>query len=149
MKITFFWSFSLNLTLNHCVCSSWTVEGIKHSRTKVSWIIRHIIYIIVSFKVSTDTKAQTYVLTAEISTKIFFNFLRKICSHKKLFWCNVFGNKMYTNIYKLLESRQSQYKYLHPLKAQLEYGRYVLFCFEGIRKFFGWPQSKTWLSTIF
>ncbi len=58
-------------------------------------------YIMVSFKVSADTTAQTYVLTAEISTKIFFNFLRKICSHKKLFSCNVFGNKMYKNIYKL------------------------------------------------
>ena len=58
-------------------------------------------YIMVSFKVSADTTAQTYVLTAEISTKNFFNFLRKICTDTKLFWCNVFGNKMYKNIYKL------------------------------------------------
>ncbi len=103
IKITFFWSFFLNLTLNHYACSSWTVEGIKHSITKVPWIIRHIVYIIVSFKVSADT-AQTYVLTAEISTKNFFNFLRKFCTHKKLFWCNLFGNKMYKNIYKLFRN---------------------------------------------
>ena len=41
--------------------------------------------------------------------------------------------KIYINY---LESIQSQYKYLHPLKAQLEYCGYVLFSFKGIRKFF-------------
>ncbi len=50
-------------------------------------------YIIVSFKVFADTTAQIYVLTAEISIKNFFNFLRKICTHKKLFWYNAFGKE--------------------------------------------------------
>ena len=40
-----------------------------------------------------------------------------------------------------LESIQFQYKHLHPLKAQLEYGEYVLFCFKGIRKIFSDYQT--------
>ncbi len=40
-----------------------------------------------------------------------------------------------------LESMQSQYKYLHPLKAQLEYCGYVLFCFEDIQKIFSDCQT--------
>ena len=135
MKITFFWSFFLNLTLNHYTCPSW-IEGIKYSRTKVSWIIIHLIHSIVSFKVSTDTKAQTYALTAEISTKIFFNILRKICSHKKMFWCNVFGSKMYKNIYKLFRKHAVSIFVSASIKAQLEYGGYVLFCFEDTQNFF-------------
>ncbi len=46
--------------------------------------------------------------------------------------------KIYINY---LESIQSQYKYLHPLKAQLEYGRYVLFSFKGLRKVFSACQT--------
>ena len=46
--------------------------------------------------------------------------------------------KIYINY---LESMQSQYKYLHRLKAQLEYGGYVLFCFEDIRNFFSDCQT--------
>ncbi len=37
-------------------------------------------------------------------------------------------------MYKLFRKLQSQYKYLHPLKAQLEYCGYVLFSFKGINK---------------
>ncbi len=46
--------------------------------------------------------------------------------------------KTYTNY---LESIQFQYKHLHPLKAQLEYGGHVLFCFEDTRKFFSDCQT--------
>ena len=91
-------------------------------------------YIMVSFKVSADTSAQTYVLTAEISTKNFFNFLRKFCTHKKLFGAIFLVTKCINIYINYLESMQSQYKYLHPRKAQLDMMDSAV-CFEVIRKF--------------